>query len=414
MHLSSTIHRLSNGLQIILHPDVTTSKVMLQLAFNTGSADETKEQFGFAHLCEHLFFTGTPLVPNIDLELAPYGAENNAWTDIDHTCFVMSGPAETLDLLLWTEQDRFNNLVPNLQKEAFITEKNVVLNEYHEEYNLEPYGQMWLRHPEFLFTESHPYGHPVVGNLQTLNQATTAAVKDFVSQHYRPNNATLMISGNFQVPSTLENIQRYFETIPTGVKPLSQSKQIEFDHQVLHITDNAEQSYLYLEWLLPAKDDQSIHTFVVLSELLSGIPYGILYQKMELQDQEVNDIEVYVNQHRLLSHFTISAAPIAVSPSTIKEQIIGHLQKIIQNGISDITLKQVKQKMYFNWLLQMSNLWTRSEQMMAWYLTYNTMDSFATQQNNWMNVQKQDIYQAINLLLTSAYKEIHCTPSVQR
>jgi zinc protease len=414
MQLSSTIHRLSNGLQIILHPDVTTSNVMLQLALHTGSGNESKDQYGYAHLCEHLYFTGTPNLPNIDLELGPHGCENNAWTDLDQTCFVMSGPSESLDLLLWIEQDRFNNLLPNLRKDAFNVERDVVINEYHEEYTQEPYGHMWLQQPKFLFTESHPYGHPIVGTLKSLKEASIDSVKKFFKQQYSPNNAVLMLSGNFNPESTMNLINRYFESIPMSHIEQTNIQNIPYQNATLQIKDNANQSFLYLEWLLPAKGEKVLNTFVILSEILTGVPYGILYQKLELESQEVNDIEAYVNQHRLLSHFTISAAPISIKPTDIKEKIFQQLITIQNEGISDVLLNQVKQKIQLNWLLQVSTLWSRSENMLSWFLTHNSLDTFATQQDDWMNIKKADIIDAITLILESPYKEIHCIPGLNQ
>ena len=109
----------------------------------------------------------------------------------------MSGPAETLELLLWVEQDRWRSIPEELNQTAFLSEQSVVINEFRETYEAEVYGQAWLTHPTFIYGENHPYGHPVIGDKKIIQTATPETVLHFFRHHYTPNNAILTVYAPF-------------------------------------------------------------------------------------------------------------------------------------------------------------------------------------------------------------------------
>ncbi len=410
MQFPTSCHTLSNGLNILLHPDQSSSKVVLQLLFHSGSKDESFDQQGFAHLCEHLYFTGTPKVPNFDREISEHGCENNAWTDLDQTCFTSTGPPLSLDLMLWVEQDRWKNLRLNLSTEVFETERSVVLNELKEEYENEPYGEMWLQRPSFIFGEDHPYSHPVIGNSQTLKKATEVSVQRFMLENYVPNNAVLMLSGQFSPKEVLPRIAKYFGDIPSrALKDLPLSK-VNFQEARLNISDQAHNEVLHLEWLLPPYGDPILKVYSLLAEILTSPRYGILFQRLELEGKLVSTIEAYTNIHSEASHFSISCAPIHISNTQLKEIILEELNIICTQGIEPMLLNQVRNKLELLWWIQNANIDSRSEEMLSWFAHRNTMDGFENQKEEWISIQEEEIVSALKRLLSSPLKEIHCTP----
>ena len=130
---------LKNGLRVYLIPD---SRCLCSNAtiFNTGAKDEQANEWGCAHLCEHLFFTGTRRAPESDRALSEAGGSSNAWTEHDGTVFITKGPQNLLERIIWLEQDRFHNIARELQDRSWTSEKNVVINELLETVEDVPFG----------------------------------------------------------------------------------------------------------------------------------------------------------------------------------------------------------------------------------------------------------------------------------
>ena len=411
MQILTECHRLSNGLQLLLHPDSEASSISVQLLFQSGSKDETLNQYGFAHLCEHLYFTGTKHVPDIDSLLSLEGCENNAWTDKDQTCFTMSGPPETLELLLWVEQDRWRNIPKGLNRRAFLTERSVVINEFREEYESETYGQAWLKHPSFIYGEDHPYGHPVIGQKETIAQATEERVLAFFRRHYIPNNAILMISGHFCTHQASEYAHKYFSTLPSKNKPSLQPPRRSFKPDTLRVEDTASHSILHLDWILPSKGHPQLRTYQMLTDLLTNPRYGILVQRLELEQRKVVDISSYLNPHRLHSQFTITATANQIPLDALKMTILSELEKILRDGLDPAILLQTRQKISLRWWLGMIDLNTRSEELLDWLAIHGTTNDFKNEIDHWMKLTSKPLLQGIAELIAAPHKEMHCLPS---
>ena len=186
---------LENGLRVIVHEDNSTPLVAVNLLYDVGSRDENPERTGFAHLFEHLMFSGSKNAPDFDDPIQRAGGDNNAFTNNDMTNFYATVPAENLETLLWLESDRMLQL--RINKKSLNTQRKVVVEEFKETTLNEPYGDVWHHIGDMVY-KKHPYRWPVIGLVpQHIEDAVLEDVKAFFKTFYVPNNAILTVAGNF-------------------------------------------------------------------------------------------------------------------------------------------------------------------------------------------------------------------------
>ena len=188
---------LPNGLTIITHEDHSTPVVNLQMWYHVGSKDERPGRTGFAHLFEHLMFKGSANVEpeEHDKIISSAGGQSNAYTTDDVTVYFESFPANYLEKVIWLEADRMVSL--DVSQENFIAEREVVKEERLTRVENPPYGDLF----ELLYRNAfdvHPYKSITIGSMEDLNAATLTDVRDFYETWYVPDNATLVIAGDFQ------------------------------------------------------------------------------------------------------------------------------------------------------------------------------------------------------------------------
>ncbi|HEY1604850.1 MAG TPA: pitrilysin family protein [Allosphingosinicella sp.] len=204
---------LPNGLRIYAIRDPSSPTVSLHAWYNVGSRDDPRGRTGFAHLFEHLMFRTTRNIPQgISAYLVSIGGTFNASTLFDYTTYYMSAPSNQLQPLLWVEGERLRNLV--IDDAGFHAERGVVEEELRQRILAAPYGRiLYTLLPAFTFT-NHPYARPIGGSIAELESATLADVRAFHEAYYRPDNAIMVIAGNFD-PAELDRWEDlYLGSIP--------------------------------------------------------------------------------------------------------------------------------------------------------------------------------------------------------
>ena len=200
LHVENTRFALKNGLTVVLVEDHAVPRVHMSLRMHTGSSWEKPGRTGFAHLFEHLMFEGSKNVPEgkFDQWLEAAGGENNAWTSEDFTYYYEEGPSNALDLMMFLESDRLGFFLDKLDKNLVDGQRDVVKNERRQSYENRPYGQAQLASSALLWPKGHPYSWPVIGSMEDLSAASIDDVRDFFSRHYTPENAVLVVVGDFK------------------------------------------------------------------------------------------------------------------------------------------------------------------------------------------------------------------------
>jgi zinc protease len=215
-------HTLSNGLTVLLSEDHSTPIVHTQLWYHVGSKDERPGRTGFAHLFEHMMFKGSKNVgPEEHTSLvASVGGQSNAYTTEDVTVFWNTVPAHYLPLLLWLEADRMATL--RVDEATFKNEREVVKEERRMRVDNQPYGRL----QELIYGQAftvHPYKHPTIGSIADLEAATADDVRDFYTTYYVPENATLVLIGDFDRAQALSLLQKHFGPVPKAASPIVRS-----------------------------------------------------------------------------------------------------------------------------------------------------------------------------------------------
>ncbi|WAT19114.1 pitrilysin family protein [Aurantiacibacter sp. MUD11] len=207
---------LENGLTTIVHTDRKSPLVGVTVYYRVGSKSEPRGRTGFAHLFEHIMFTGSENVENFDIPLEAAGSTGtNGSTSYDRTNYVETVPTGALDLALMMEADRMGYLLGALTQERLDNQRGVVQNEKRQGDN-QPYGLLRYRISEGLLPVGHPYRHSVIGSMADLSAASLEDVRNWFTDNYGPNNVVLALTGDIDAETARPMVERWFGSIPRG------------------------------------------------------------------------------------------------------------------------------------------------------------------------------------------------------
>ena len=217
--LQYDLSTLPNGLTLVLEEDHSTPIVHLQLWYHVGSKNERPGRTGFAHLFEHLMFKGSR---NVEPEghtslISSVGGQANAYTEDDSTVFWETVPSQYLPLTLWLEADRMASL--RINDDSFKAEREVVKEERRMRVDNQPYGRLNEIIYDQTFT-THPYKHPTIGSMVDLEAASVEDVRDFYNTYYVPENATMVLVGDFEIAQAKDLVAQYLGRVPKAEKPV--------------------------------------------------------------------------------------------------------------------------------------------------------------------------------------------------
>src|SRR5437868_3210293 len=210
-------YRLQNGLTIILSEDHRLPQVAVNVWYHVGAANQTKGHSGFAHLFEHMMFSGSMHAKDPDTILEAIGASGrNGSTNFDRTNYYETVPSNELPTALWLESDRMGFLLPTLDEQKLKIQRDVVSNEFRQRIENVPYGPTQQRLCDLLYPLPHPYYECVIGVIAEIQAASADDVRDFFRRYYGPNNASLVLVGDFDPAVARSLIEKYFADVPRG------------------------------------------------------------------------------------------------------------------------------------------------------------------------------------------------------
>ena len=340
---------LGNGLRVLVHEDLATPLVAVNLLYDVGSRDENPERTGFAHLFEHLMFGGSKNAPDFDSPIQSAGGENNAFTNNDMTNFYATVPAENLETLLWLESDRM--LALKVNKTALKTQRKVVVEEFKETTLNEPYGDVW-HHLGDMTYKHHPYRWPVIGLIpQHVEDANLADVQDFYKRFYVPNNAILVIAGNFQKVGGTEGVQKmvekWFGNVPKGDVPPRNLPQEPQQTAAVRRTIEAAVPLdaLYLAFHVPARIDPDYYALDLMTDILAGGASSRFYQKLVKKDRIFTELDCYQTGYLDPGLVVIEGKPTeGVTLEAAETAIWAELAVLKSAPIADVELQKLKNR----------------------------------------------------------------------
>jgi zinc protease len=336
---------LENGLRVLVHEDKSTPMAVVNVLYDVGAKDESPEKTGFAHLFEHLMFGGSINIPVYDEPLQTAGGENNAYTTNDLTNYYCQLPAENIETAFWLESDRMLSLA--FSKKSLEVQRKVVCEEFKEHYINKPYGDVWHKLRNLVYT-THPYKWMTIGaSLKHVEDATLEDVKAFFKKHYNPSNAILTVAGNIDVEQVKVLTEKWFGPIPAGEK-YNRSLPVEPKQtapRTLEVKADVPLDALYKCWHIYPRTDDRYYTADLISDILSGGGSSRLYQSLVKEQQLFSNLDCYhmgstdagimVIEGKLVKGVDIKKAEAAVNEE---------IKKMQATGITVEELEKVKNK----------------------------------------------------------------------
>ncbi|MDJ0366224.1 pitrilysin family protein [Hymenobacter sp. H14-R3] len=285
---------LPNGLRCLVHEDFATPLAVLNILYDVGSRDESPDRTGFAHLFEHLMFSGSVNIPSYDEPLQKVGGENNAFTSQDITNYYLSLPAANIETGFWLESDRMLDLA--FSENGLDVQRKVVVEEFKQNYLNQPYGDVWLKLKPLAY-QNHPYQWNTIGKeISHIEEAEMADVRAFFRQHYAPQNAILVVAGAVAFEEVKRLAEKWFGPIAGGERPLRQLPQepAQTEARRAEVTAAVPLSALYKAYHMPARLDPRYHAIDLLSDLLGRGKSSRLHQRLVKELQLFNNVSASV------------------------------------------------------------------------------------------------------------------------
>jgi zinc protease len=346
--LSFNHTNLQNGLEIYSIEDHSSPTVAVQVWYHVGSKDDPDGRSGFAHLFEHMMFKGNEhLTPNTFEELTEnVGGENNAYTAPDVTVYHEVVPSNYLEPVLWAEAERMSSLA--LNDANFNSERDVVKEEYRQRILANPYGEFSLAIDQESFA-AHPYKRPSIGNITELDAAQLPEVKAFHSTFYRPDNATLVVVGDFKASDLETWTKKYFGPIP---KPTTKIPRVavvepprkEDRHEVLS-SAKAPLPAFAVTYLAPSVRSKDEPALDLADEILSGGQSSRLYQSLVYEQQVAQraSFDADLREDLGLLTFRVIVASGKSLPEAEKS-LNDQIENISKNGVTEAELDKAKNR----------------------------------------------------------------------
>lgn len=397
LSLSYEKFTMPNGLQVVLHQDHSDPVISYAIMYHVGSSRETPGRTGFAHLFEHLLFSGSENVPNgvFDKVIENAGGSNNGFTSRDVTAYFESFPKNALEKILWLESDRMGFFINSVTPRNLAIQQNVVQNEKRQGEDNSPYGFTNYVISKNLYPASHPYSWEVIGEMEDLTNATVDDVRGFYENFYGPNNATLVLAGDFDTDSVKLLLDKYFgEVKPRGQVPartampvtLSESKRLYHEDNFANVPE------INLVWPVPENYTKDAYALNFLAEILASGKKAPMYKVLVKEKQLTSRVSAYNGAEELAGEFAISAT--ANEGKTLKEiedAVHEAFTSFETEGFTDREVDRIKATMEKDFYQGLNSVLNKSIQMASYNTFLNDPGYVGKDIENIKAVTREDI-----------------------
>jgi zinc protease len=347
-------YTLKNGLTVVLSEDHTTPTVAVEVVYHVGSKNEIPGHTGFAHMFEHVMFTGSGHVPygTHDRFTEGVGGSNNGQTYYDWTRYWETDPSNYLETTLWLESDRMGFLLDSLDETKFKAQRDIVKNERRQSYDNQPNGRDGEVISLSLYPNGHPHSWPVIGAMSDLTGASVEDVKRF-RLYYAPNNATLAIVGDIDRAQTKAWIEKYFADLPRGqpiVRPKFSSAALSSEKR-LTFEDRVQVPRLTIRW--PSADQASADApaLRMLASVLAGSRTARLTKPLVYDAQSAANVNAFQTGFEGAGEFNVIATPRPGHTLTeLETQVDSVLTRLKSEGPTAEELERAKAGQQFQFL----------------------------------------------------------------
>jgi zinc protease len=390
-------YELENGLDVILHQDKSDPIVSLAIQYGVGSNREKTGRTGFAHLFEHMLFQESENVGQDQFfkKIQDAGGTLNGGTWKDGTIYYEVVPKNAMEMVMWLESDRMGYLINTVTESAFYNQQEVVQNEKRQRVDNNPYGHTGWVIDKHIYPEGHPYNWQVIGELVDLQNATVEDVREFYDRFYGPNNATLVLAGDFEVEEAKSLIEKYFGEIKRRqeVAPMEPMPVTIAETKRLYHEDNfATAPQLNMVWPTVEQYTDDAYALDFLGEILSSGKKAPLYRVLVKDKDLTARTRAYNNSQELAGSFRISiTANQGVDLDDVEAGIMEAFQLFEQEGVSDKDVERIKAGLETDFYNGISSVLGKSFQL-AQYNVFAGDPGFIEQDiENIKQVTKEDV-----------------------
>ena len=367
-------YRLNNGLRVVLNEDHSAPLVAVNLWYHVGSKNERVGRTGFAHLFEHMLFSGSEHVGNNEhfRYVQSVGGVLNGTTFFDRTNYFETLPSNYLALGLWLESDRMGFFLPALTQEKLDIQREVVKEERRQRYDNVPYGTAFERLLRLAYPADYPYHWATIGSMQDLEAASLDDIREFFATWYRPDNATLTIVGDFAPDEAKRLVEHYFSGIaPGGSFPRFSAERAPAGHEVREtFPDKVQLPRIYRLYHLPKMGDRDwvaadLLTTVMAADKASRLDRVLVHEKQIAQDVATYVLPIEATGMLMLQATAREGVQIEEIESAIDEEV----SKLALGGISEDELTRAKNRAEIEFAHQLETFDARAD-LLGMFSTY--------------------------------------------
>ncbi len=403
--LNYTEFKLKNGLRVVMHQDKSTPIVAVNVWYHVGSKNEVRGRTGFAHLFEHMMFQGSENYNDDYFKpLQEAGANINGSTNGDRTNYYEVVPSNFLELALFMEADRMGGLLPAMTMDKLNNQRDVVKNERRQNYDNRPYGTATEKIQSIIYPADHPYHWTTIGSLEDLSRASMEDVQSFFRKYYAPNNASLVIAGDFDEKQAKKWVEKYFGGIEKGEnieRPNPSEPKINGEIRKIY-EDAVQLPRRYMVWLSAPRLDEDEAALDILSSILSSGRGSRLQSKLVYEKQLVQSIFASNSTREISGNFSIVAtARPKQSLDDIEKDINTEIERIKNEMPSDEELARAKNGYESSFVFGLQTVLGKANEMNSNNTFEGKPDTFQAQLDKYRAVTAGDVQRVAKKYLGS-------------
>ncbi len=356
---------LDNGLKVILQPDRSSPVVAVHVMYHVGSKNESPGGTGFAHLFEHLLFQGSEHVAEAEhfRLIQEAGGTLNGSTWFDRTNYFETLPSHRLDLALWLEADRMGWFLPSISQAKLDNQRDVVKNERRQSYENRPYGLATETVLHHAFPAGHPYRHPTIGYMEDLDAATLEDVSRFFGKWYGPENAVLVLCGDFETEDAMRRVDRFFGEIARGKLPARPvvATPDGRSSRVIRLEDSVSVPRVYMTYHAPSFRSDDFEASALVASVLAGGRSSRLYQELVYERQIAADVHAFVWPLECTGMlWVVATARPGVSAEMLRSGMDETIARLLDRPASDDEVSGARRRARRQLLLQLESVGGRA------------------------------------------------------
>ncbi|MFA7616598.1 MAG: pitrilysin family protein [Weeksellaceae bacterium] len=393
---------LPNGLHVILHQDHSAPVVVTSVMYHVGAKDEQPDRTGFAHFFEHLLFEGTENINRGEWFkiVSSNGGQNNANTTDDRTYYYEVFPSNSLKLGLWMESERLMH--PVINQIGVDTQNEVVKEEKRLRIDNQPYGNILKAVKENMF-KVHPYRWTTIGEMEHLDAAKLDEFISFFHKFYVPNNAVLIVAGDFEKDQAKQWISDYFGPIPKGtVTPKKHyeeapiTKQINADWE----DPNVQIPMVITAYRTPSMKTRDARVLDMISMILSDGKSSRLYKKLVDDEKKALQVASFNYSQEDYGTYFIFALPLGdTSLQELANDFSKEVKKLQTELISEREYEKLLNKLENNYVNSNSNIEGVAHSLAEYYLLYGDVNLINNEMDIYRSITREEIRDVANKYL---------------